>query len=159
MDRQRLIKRLRDYEGCEYTAYDDSRGYRTVAIGYLLDSSEAREPVEKLGLDFEGVYKGDVALTDEHCSTLLDHKLDVATSDAKRLVSNFGQHPDDVQEVIVDMAYNLGGPRLMKFVKMLAAFEANDYCAAAHEMADSKWAKQVGRRAQDDIAIVQAHCA
>ena len=159
MDRQALIKRLRDYEGCEYTAYDDSEGYRTVAIGFLLDSPEAIDTIERMGLNYKGVYAGDVTLTDAHCNFLLDHKIDVAIADAKRLVSNFAELPDDVQDVIVDMSYNLGGPRLAKFVKTLAAFEARDYCTAAKEMAQSKWAKQVGRRAADDIAIVQAHCA
>ena len=56
------------------------------------------------------------------------------------------------------MAYNMGRPKLAKFKKTLAAFEQKDYCTAAKEMGYSEWAKQVGRRAKDNIAIVQAHC-
>lgn len=158
MDIQVLKKRIRDFEGCEYKAYNDSLGYRTVGIGYLLDSPDAVDLIERIGLDFKAVYRGDVTLSDEHCDTLLEQKLGVAIADIKALVSNFDEHPHDVQNVLVDMAYNLGRPKLSRFVKTLAAFEAQDYCTAATEMANSIWAKQVGRRALDNIAIVQSHC-
>ena len=45
------------------------------------------------------------------------------------------------------MCFNLGINRLMKFVKALDLMRANRYDAAAQEMLDSKWAKQVGARA------------
>ena len=52
------------------------------------------------------------------------------------------------QKVLIDMAFNLGIGGLMQFRKMLAALEAGDYGKTADEMLDSKWARQVGKRAQ-----------
>lgn len=49
--------------------------------------------------------------------------------------------------VLIDMAFNLGVAGLMKFKKMLAAVDRQDWETAANEMLDSKWAKQVGTRA------------
>ena len=45
------------------------------------------------------------------------------------------------------MAFNMGIPRLMKFKKMWANIEGNNYELAAIEMLDSKWADQVKGRA------------
>ena len=49
--------------------------------------------------------------------------------------------------IIVDMAFNLGVPRLSNFKKMWAAIHENNFEEAAKEMLDSRWARQVGRRA------------
>lgn len=58
---------------------------------------------------------------------------------------------DARQRALVNMAFNMGAPTLAKFKNMLAALEAGDYDRAATEALDSKWARQVGRRA-DRIA-------
>jgi lysozyme len=158
MDRVAIKKHIRRYEGCKYKSYTDTEGYRTVAIGFNLDDPGAEATIEALGLDFDLVHAGKVALSDGQCDALLDAALTVAINDAKSLVSNFDQHPEDVKTVLVDLSYNLGKFRFAKFKNTLAAFEACDYCAAARGMAQSTWATQVGQRATDDIAIVQAHC-
>ncbi len=51
------------------------------------------------------------------------------------------------QDVIVNMAYNLGLAGLGKFKRMWAAIEAGDFGRAADEMLNSRWARQVGNRA------------
>lgn len=51
------------------------------------------------------------------------------------------------KDVIINMAFNLGLAGLFKFSNMIAAISNNDYDQAAHEMLDSRWAKQVGERA------------
>ena len=52
------------------------------------------------------------------------------------------------QAVLMNMAYNLGVRGLLNFKRMCAALEREDYAAAAKEMLDSKWAEQVGGRAE-----------
>jgi len=52
------------------------------------------------------------------------------------------------QRVLVDMGFNLGTPTLMKFQKMWDAIEDEDWVEASEQMLDSRWAKQVGRRAE-----------
>ena len=55
------------------------------------------------------------------------------------------------QMCLVDMGFNLGVPRLMKFKNMWEAIERQDFEWASAEMLNSRWAKQVGRRA-DNLA-------
>jgi lysozyme len=51
------------------------------------------------------------------------------------------------QEVIINMAFNLGVSGLLKFRNMLAALKVGNYRRAASEMLDSMWSVQVGNRA------------
>ncbi len=64
------------------------------------------------------------------------------------------QHPivedldDQRQMILLDMAFNMGVPRLGKFKKMWAAIEDGDMIEASKQALDSRWASQVGRRAE-----------
>jgi lysozyme len=53
------------------------------------------------------------------------------------------------RDALINMAFNLGIPRLRGFKKMWAAIEISDWPRAAAEAMDSKWARQVGRRAEE----------
>ena len=44
--------------------------------------------------------------------------------------------------------FNLGRPRLSKFVGMKRGVDAKDWNSAADEMVDSRWYRQVGDRAE-----------
>lgn len=59
------------------------------------------------------------------------------------------------QAVLVDMCFNLGWPRLSGFRKMLGYVRLADYQAASREMLDSKWARQVGGRAEKLAKIMR----
>ena len=52
------------------------------------------------------------------------------------------------QLILMDMAFNMGVPRLCKFKKMWNAIHEGNYEVASLEMMDSRWARQVGRRAK-----------
>lgn len=52
------------------------------------------------------------------------------------------------QDAILSMLFNLGLTRFRGFKRMIAALEIGDYAAAAKEMLDSKWSKQVPERAK-----------
>jgi len=53
------------------------------------------------------------------------------------------------RDALINMAFNLGIPRLRGFEKMWAAIGISDWNRAAAEAMDSKWARQVGRRAEE----------
>ncbi len=55
--------------------------------------------------------------------------------------------PELVQEVLLNMAFNLGVEGLLGFRQTLALLAARDYAGAAQSMLASRWAGQVGQRA------------
>jgi len=52
------------------------------------------------------------------------------------------------QDVLANMAYNLGWPRLAGFHHALAAIQAHDYATGARQLLESAWARQVKGRAR-----------
>ncbi len=52
------------------------------------------------------------------------------------------------QAVLINMAFNMGINRLLSFHNTLALIKAGSYAHAAEEMRKSKWAAQVGERAE-----------
>ena len=68
--------------------------------------------------------------------------------DCKRLYPDFDELPEEVQEIIANMMFNMGRPRLSKFKGMKRGVDARDWHMAAEEMVDSKWYTQVTNRAE-----------
>ena len=70
-------------------------------------------------------------------------------ADAEKDLQHFDWFPrlDPVRrKVVIDMRYNLGPTRFRQFKRMIAALGRGDYKAAADEMVDSKWYRQVKTR-------------
>ena len=126
-DRADLETDLKADEGFRVKAYQDSVGVWTIGYGTNLQ---------------ELIVPASVAL-----QWMLD-TLAARESDCLRVFPWFATLSGARQAVLLNMAYNLGMPRLQGFTKMLAACAVGDYQRAADEMIDSKWATQVGARAQ-----------
>lgn len=88
----------------------------------------------------------DAAMTESVARQVLRQDLFTACKDAQALFSRFNEMDDVRQEVLANLAYNLGKPRLSGFTKLIEAAEDLDYLNMAEEMRDSRWFKQVGQR-------------
>lgn len=157
MQWETVARHIEKHEDRRHLRYLDSEGIPTIGIGLNLTKPGARERIEALGLPYDAICAGTCALIDTHVNALFEIDLNDAVADAAAMVPNFWELPDGVQLAVVDMCFNMGGPRFAKFVKLIAALEARDFGRAAREMLESKWARQVPRRAQEDAALVIAH--
>ena len=90
----------------------------------------------------------DRGLRDDEIDLLLANDVAEAAGECRRLLRNFDSLCEVRQEVLVNMMFNLGYTRLAGFKKMVAAVLAGNWAEAATQMLDSKWAEQVGERAQ-----------
>lgn len=125
---QELAESVKKHEGLRLKPYHDTVGKLTIGYGRNLD---------------------DVGITLREAEEMLLHDLsrcrDNLYISARK--DAFIQAPVQVQQVLIELAYNLGIAGLLKFRRMWAALEAKDYETAADEMLDSKWAAQVKGRA------------
>jgi len=120
------------HEGKRHNPYLDSEGIMTIGVGRNL----TRKPAISYG----------------EMMMMLDNDLDDAEHDLCYAYPWLVSKDDDVRrDVLIDMVFNLGICRFKGFKKMIAAFEVDDYEECARQMLDSKWARQVGRRA-DELA-------
>jgi len=137
MDRNKLIKEIIFDEGYKTETYEDHLGFLTLGVGHLvLDTDpEFGKPVG-------------TPVSEERIRECLNKDIDTVCSELDRNLHWWRGLNDDKQRVMVNMCFNLGYPRLSKFKKFLAAMQKNDFETAAIEMMDSKWATQVGKRAE-----------
>lgn len=130
MDRSLLIKDLVRDEGLELSAYHDSEGYVTIGIGRMIDRRRGGK------------------ITKEEAYYLAGHDIDGVERDLDRDLPWWRQMTEARQRALANMCFNLGLPKLLEFKVTLAHLKAGRYVEAAREMMDSKWAKQVGDRAE-----------
>ncbi len=90
----------------------------------------------------------DVGITEAEALHLLGNDLTRVESELDRNVPWWRALPEPAQRGLVNMAFNLGWPRLSGFRKMLAALEEGNFTRAAAEALHSRWAGQVGARAR-----------
>jgi len=135
MQYKRLLDQLRLDEGYKPAPYKDSLGVWTIGYGSTY-----------IGVD--RVTATTSWISNQTALSMLMGGAFSACIDAQGIFDNFDELDDVRQEVLVNMAYNLGGIGLARFVKMNAAIQSNDFDLAAAEMKNSNWYNQVGDRAK-----------
>lgn len=142
-------------EGNKPRVYEDSKGNRTIGIGFNLEDEGNRRFLKEEGIDINELFDGR-ELSDREIKILYNHSLRQAFEDAQKFDPNLAQRPEAARMAIVDMAFNLGLTRLNKFKKMKAGLMNNDYQTAADEMVDSKWYKQVKSRGPRMVKVMRS---
>jgi lysozyme len=153
---QEVYTHIEDHEGYFNKVYIDSVGKPTIGIGLNLMRPEARSFIKQVGANYERILAGQEILNDKQIKDLFNMQLQVAYKDVKLFMPNFDQLPKNVKLVLVDMAFNLGGPRLGKFKNTKQLIATGNYQGASREILHSKWAKQVGRRAVNDSKLLSS---
>ena len=137
MNVEQLREQLKIDEGCDYKIYTDHLGYPTFGIGHLIIESDP-ENGQAVG----------TPVSNDRVDAAFDGDVEVVLSECKVLYPDFEDLPEEAQQIIANMMFNLGRPRLSKFVGMKRGVDAKDWNRAADEMVDSRWYAQVGRRAE-----------
>jgi lysozyme len=130
MDYEALLIR---HEGCRDQPYIDSLGIQTIGIGHNLHKPLSHGAIMR-------IFQDDLA---------------DATNDCLHAFPFFADLTEARQAVLINMCFNLGLTKLLRFTKFLAAVERGDYDTAADEMLNSLWCKQVKSRAFDLAALMR----
>ena len=136
MDLEKLRKQLEIDEGVKYEIYNDHLGYPTFGIGHLVIPSDIE-------------YREDVGtrVSEERVRECFDKDVQSVLRDCSLLYKDFDELPEEAQQIIANMMFNIGYTRLSKFKGMKRGVDARDWNKAADEMVDSRWYKQVTNRA------------
>lgn len=141
-----LKNRLKGYEGTQayqaklgyfrngkFWPYSDSLGFSTIGYGHLISKTE----------------KFKNGLTEVEADKLLSCDLAHAVIQVQSLGLNV---PDDWNDFLIIMVFQLGLGGVLKFRKMLAALEVQSYKEAIKQVEDSLWYRQTPNRVNDMIA-------
>ena len=136
MDIKQLREQLEIDEGVKYDIYNDHLGYPTFGIGHLVIKSDP-ECGQEVG----------TAVSRERVAEAFESDVKGVIKDCNKLYNDFDELPEEAQQIIANMMFNLGRTRLTKFRGMKRGVDAMDWNAAADEMVDSAWYRQVTNRA------------
>ena len=140
---EEVKQRVKEHEGFRDTVYSDSLGFATIGYGHLV-------------LPTDNFVEG-VAYPKEELEVVFDNDFQIALTSAEELLEEI-EVPETIKGVIVEMCFQLGKPRVMKFKRMWEGLEAGDYNKSADEMIDSNWHKQTTARCESLAELVRG-CA
>ncbi len=118
-------------EGVSRLPYEDSKGILSVGIGHNLEAP----------------------MSDRLMMLIFREDLRVATMEAERNLPYLRGLDPVRRDAILNMAFNMGFPRFLSFVKMHAAMERGDYDTAADEAKDSKWYREDVQKSRSERII------
>lgn len=118
---------LRFHEGLRLKPYRCTAGKLTIGIGRNLD---------------------DVGITEDEAAFMMRNDIDRVKRELAQALPWWSSLDPVRSVVLVDLSFNLGLPRLLKFTKMLMHLRAGTWDAAANELLASRYATQVGERAR-----------
>ena len=153
--REDLTAQLAYHEGMVLHVYQDSLGIDTIGIGRNLEHRGITDlELAHMEKTMHDVYENGITKEDAYF---------LAYEDIEIVERELLQHRSIVRElnavrqrVLVDMAFNMGMPRLNKFILMWGAIASKNFSRAELEMKDSRWARQVKSRA-DNLAYAMEH--
>lgn len=131
MDDKGFLDQLTRHEGFRSSAYQDSKGYWTIGIGRMVDKR----------------LKGGISL--EEAQALLQNDLDRCASELNSKLPWWQNLSENRRYVLLNMCFNLGITKLLGFKNTLAMIQQGNYDGAAKGMLNSKWATDVGKRANE----------
>lgn len=123
-----LVQQLAHHEGFSSTVYLDRTGKRHIGYGRNLD---------------------DVGISEEEAEYLLKKDIERSRSSLTNTYTWFAELDSVRQDALVNMVYNMGMGSFSQFRRMHFNLARHLYTGAAYEAIDSRWARQVGKRAFD----------
>jgi lysozyme len=134
----RLLARLTRHEGLRLKPYRDTGGKLTIGIGRNLT---------------------DVGITASEATYLLGNDVQTAIAALKAEWPWALRLEPQRAEVMIELVFNMGAGALRQFKQFLIAMEAGAFTAAAADLLESEWAREVGQRAQELAAIIRTAVA
>ena len=119
--RDTLIEDIKMEEGYRASVYLDTLEKPTIGYGFLIDSLELQEDI---------------------CQLILMRKLEKLIKTIKFNFKWFDDMPEKIQDVVINICYQLGVSGFSKFKKTIQFMKNKQWDKASVEMLDSKWARE-----------------
>jgi lysozyme len=130
-----LEKDLKLDEGRRDKPYMDTTGHLTIGYGHNLDAKGLCEAALVAQLHFD---------------------MDEAIADLDRVIPSWRTHPEPVQRALVNLTFNLGISKLVRFDMTLRLIAQRKYVQAATNLMKTLYAKQVPNRARKVAALIKS---
>lgn len=132
-------------EGFRSYPYKDSKGIWTVGYGINLNQfPEVLEAIKEKGISQETAFSWLIDHLKYNCKELMNTLPWTAKLEPGQRIG------------LANMCYNLGMNKLLEFQNFIKALRSNDMEVALIELLNSKWAQEVGNRADRISALIDS---
>lgn len=132
----KLVSMITRHEGVRSHVYKCSVGMETIAIG-------------------RSIGPGGLGLSDDEISYLLVNDINRVIDELSASFPWFLDLDEVRRDAIIDLCFNLGITKLLHFKNGIDAMEDQSYDSAAIHFLDSRWAQQVGDRAEELCEMIR----
>ena len=136
MNREAVRKRLIEEEGLRLFPYTCTSDKLTLGVGRNIQ---------------------DRGISDITALQMLDEDIDLCVHELEKNISWWDEAPAGIQEVLIDLCFNMGISRLMLFTKTLQYLSHGAMENAAAELLDSRYATMVPKRAKRNADIIRSY--
>lgn len=144
ISKEEIIQRFMFNEACKLYPYYCSKGFLTTGFGHNLDAN----PLTKEQKAFIGHDGRSKPITEQQANYLLFQDLEMFYKDLDRHLPWWRNLDDERQFVMLDLCFNMGIKTLLTFKNTLHYIATGYYIKAAENLLKSKYAKDVGDRAE-----------
>ena len=138
-----LIENIKTHEGYRREIYKDSLGKATIGYGFL---------VAALSSDELALNNGKTEpMSKEVAEKILNLKISKLKKRLFQCLPWLADKPQNVQDTLIEMAYQLGLAGLLGFRHTLGRIEAEDYAQAARNLRASLLYRQTPKRVENYI--------
>ena len=130
-----LLNRIKEHEGFRSRVYKCTEGYDTIGYGFAIKDLYLSEGISEL---------------------ILKEKVTNLRLRIEKKFDWFNEVPREVQEVLLEMSYQMGVSGVSKFKNALKHMRNGEWNKAADEMLLSRWYKQTPKRAKELSDIIRA---
>ena len=130
-----LIDNIKLSEGFRSKVYKCTEGYDTIGFGFAIK---------------------DLHLDEDIATMILERKIQDLKLKVQQKFPFIDDLPEDIQDVIIEMCFQLGVTGFSRFKRTIGYFKEKDFKSASKEMLDSKWAIQTPNRAKKLSNIVSS---
>lgn len=138
MDLDKVKKRLIQEESMQLFPYKCSANKLTLGVGRNIE---------------------DRGISDVTAMQMLEEDIDLCVEELARNVTWWEEAPDGIQEVLIDLCFNMGISRLMLFTKTLGYMGSGEMKKAADELLNSRYATMVPNRAKRNADIIRSYAS
>ena len=124
---RKLIESVKLSEGFRDKVYKCTEGFDTIGYGFAVK---------------------DLVLDEDISEMILERKLKSLIERVHKKFPFVEDLPEEAQEVVYEMCYQLGLAGFSKFKKTIQLLRLGNYKTCADEMLDSRWARQTPNRAK-----------
>lgn len=133
---RKLMDTLKRHEGVKEKVYFCPAGYETIGVGRNISES---------GL----------GLSEEEIDYLLENDIARCEMELERSFDWYDDLDDVRKQAIINLCFNIGITSLRKFKNANQAMAEKSFSSASLHYMDSKWAKQVGKRAYEICYMIK----